>query len=158
MYPDSRDTESEIRVAKYLFFGRYCFPGDTQRERSATYRGETMNVPVWIRELFAAIDRRDAETFANYLTDDATFCFGNAEPLGGREAVRAGVAGFFRSIAALAHTIEDVWIVPGAVVLHGVVTYTRHDGSALTVPFANVFKMRDDRILDYRIFVDASQL
>jgi len=38
------------------------------------------------------------------------------------------------------------------------VTYTRHDGSVLTVPFANVFEMRGDKIAAYRIYVDNSLL
>lgn len=38
------------------------------------------------------------------------------------------------------------------------VTYTRHDGSTLTVPFANVFGMRDIRVAHYQIYADVSAL
>jgi hypothetical protein len=38
------------------------------------------------------------------------------------------------------------------------VTYTRHDGSILTVPFADVFLMAGDKVRDYRVYMDASAL
>ena len=46
----------------------------------------------------------------------------------------------------------------GAEYLQGQVTYTRHDGSQLSVPFANIFKLRDGLIGEYRIFGDFSAL
>ncbi len=117
-----------------------------------------MTAPVWLEPLFAAIDRRDADTFATFLADDATFRFGNADGVVGRAAIREAVGGFFASIARLDHTIADAWALDGAVVVHGSVTYTRHDGGRLTVPFANVFKLQGEKIGEYLIFVDASQL
>jgi limonene-1,2-epoxide hydrolase len=38
------------------------------------------------------------------------------------------------------------------------VTYTRHDGSLISVPFANVFELRGDKITAYRIYIDNSSL
>jgi limonene-1,2-epoxide hydrolase len=38
----------------------------------------------------------------------------------------------------------------------GLVTYQRHDGSRVTLPCFNVFRLRDARIADYRIYVDAN--
>jgi ketosteroid isomerase-like protein len=117
-----------------------------------------MTAPVWLQPLFAAIDRRDADAFVTFLTDDATFRFANADGVVGRAAIREAVGGFFASIASLDHTLDDVWTPPGAVIVHGSVTYTRHDGSRLSVPFANVFKLQGEKIRDYLIFLDASQL
>jgi len=42
--------------------------------------------------------------------------------------------------------------------LHGEVTYTRHDGSRVTLPFANVFRLRDDLISEYLIYADLAPL
>jgi limonene-1,2-epoxide hydrolase len=39
-----------------------------------------------------------------------------------------------------------------------VVTYTRHNGSSLSVPFANVFELKGDKIASYRIYIDNSAL
>ncbi len=117
-----------------------------------------MSQPAWLGPLFKAIDAKDAETFVSFLTDDAVFRFGNAAPACGRAAVRQAVAGFFTSIASLRHTLRDSWAHPDAVVLHGEVTYTRHDSSQLTVPFANVFKMQGPLVREYLVFADVSAL
>ncbi|HVO12462.1 MAG TPA: nuclear transport factor 2 family protein [Vicinamibacteria bacterium] len=117
-----------------------------------------MSQPAWLAPLFQAIDAKDADKFASFLTDDAVFRFGNAAPARGKAGVQQAVAGFFTSIAALRHTLGDAWAHPDAVVLHGEVTYTRHDGSQLTVPFANVFKMRGSLIREYLVFADVSAL
>ncbi len=117
-----------------------------------------MTVPAWTRDLFSAIDAGDADAFASHLAEDAVFQFGNAEPIAGREAVRETVAAFLASIQGLEHTLQDAWTPAGAVIVRGLVTYTRHDGSTLTVPFANVFEMDGDAIARYLIYVDISRL
>jgi uncharacterized protein (TIGR02246 family) len=112
----------------------------------------------FINDLLAAIDRKDAKAFAAFLTPDATFCFGNNPAVAGREAIEAAVAGFFKAIKAVSHCLESQWSSPDAAICTGVVTYTRHDGSTLRVPFANVMKLRPGGIHDYRIFTDNSAL
>jgi uncharacterized protein (TIGR02246 family) len=115
-------------------------------------------VPAWLKTLFTALDTFDAKTFASFLTDDATFVFANAEPVHGRAAIQDCVAGFFASIKEIRHDLLDCWILPDTVISRGIVTYTRHSGSQLRVPFANVFNMRNEHIQDYLIYVDNSQL
>jgi uncharacterized protein (TIGR02246 family) len=117
-----------------------------------------MKAPEWIRRLFQAIDRKDAERFADFVAGDATFTFGNQEPVRGREAIRSAVAGFFASIEGTSHTITGTWVHPDSVIIRGTVTYTRRDRSTLTVPFANIFGMEGDLIKDYQIYVDTSKL
>jgi len=117
-----------------------------------------MSQPGWLEKLFATIDAKDAAAFAEFLTEDAVFRFGNGEPARGRDAVREAVAQFFAGVKGLEHAIHESWTVPGAVVMHGQVTYTRHNGSRLTVPFANVLKLDGTRVRDYLVFADASAL
>lgn len=117
-----------------------------------------MNALSWATRLFAAIDRKDAEAFAAAFAEDGTFQFANAPATVGRASVLAAVTGFFGSIASLQHALTDVWEVPGAVVVVGRVTYTRLDGSRLDVPFADVLRLRDDRVTSWQIYIDASQL
>ncbi|MBI4989919.1 MAG: nuclear transport factor 2 family protein [Rhodocyclales bacterium] len=112
----------------------------------------------WVAALFAAIDRQDAEAFAGFLAEDARFAFGNLPAVAGRAAVRDFVAGFFSSIRAVSHRVPDAWQTDDTVVCRGEVTYTRHDGSTLSVPFANVLTMSGDKVRDYRIYMDASAL
>lgn len=111
------------------------------------------------RPLFAAIDAADPVRFADFLAADAQFRFGNYEPVHGRDAVRAYVTGFFGSIAGLRHELVALVRAGDVVTAHGHVTYTRHDGSTLRVPFANVFHLDDAGLIrDYLIFIDNHEL
>jgi len=50
------------------------------------------------------------------------------------------------------------WEVPGFVICHGSVTYTRKDAGQVTLPFANVLAVHGNLIRDYLIFADVSPL
>ncbi len=112
----------------------------------------------FIRELLATIDARDAKAFAGFLTSDASFRFGNYPAVVGRASIEATVGDFFRAIKNVSHRLEEQWSLPEVAICTGMVTYTRHDGSTLQVPFANILKLRPAGICDYRIFVDNSAL
>ena len=92
------------------------------------------------------------------LADDATFRFGNLPACKGKPDIRRAVDAFFGSIAGCRHDIAASWQTPGAAICHGTVTYTRRDGSHVTVPFANVLAMRENVVSDYLIFADITPL
>jgi ketosteroid isomerase-like protein len=117
-----------------------------------------MTDPQWVPRLFAAIDSNDADAFVGFLTEDAVFAFGNLPPVAGKAAIREMLVGFFGSIRALRHEVSDAWTLPDVVVAIGQVTYTRHDGSTLSVPFADVLRMKKKLVREYLIYVDASRL
>ncbi|WP_455201157.1 nuclear transport factor 2 family protein [Kaarinaea lacus] len=112
----------------------------------------------WINQLFQSIDSKDSDAFLTFLAEDVFFRFGNAEPIHGKNNAGNVVRGFFESIKALQHDISETCSVDDSVICHGFVTYTKHDGSPLTVPFANIFKMEDEKIKEYLIYVDVSEL
>jgi len=114
--------------------------------------------PAWMDDLFAAIDGKDAERFASFVTEDGAFLFANSPAVAGRAAIRDAVAGFFASIRSLSHEVHGVTVDGDRIWSRGVVTYVRHDGSSLAVPFCNYFEMRDGRVHHYQIYVDASTL
>lgn len=111
-----------------------------------------------LRELFAAIDAMDSERFVRSLTPDAVFRFGSAPPVTGRDAVGDAVGNFFSSIAGLRHALTMTLSDDGTLVCEGEVTYTRHDGSEITLPFANVFELEDGLIAHYKIYADIGPL
>lgn len=112
----------------------------------------------WWQRLFVAIDAGDVAAFLELLTPDAQFRFGNAAETIGRQAIGDAVTGFFQGIASSQHRLLETWSVGGRAGCEGEVTYTRHDGSVVTFPFANVFKLRGDKICTYRIYIDNSPL
>ena len=114
--------------------------------------------PGWLRPLFDTIDAADAAGFCAYLTEDALFRFGNAAPVQGRPAIEQAVSQFFASIRRSRHQLVRVWPAAGAVALEGVVTYTRLDGSEITLPFADTMVLRGDRIAEYYIYLDIAPL
>jgi ketosteroid isomerase-like protein len=112
----------------------------------------------WWERVFAAIDAGNAAGFVDFLTPDAQFRFGNAPVVVGRDAIHAAAAGFFAAIASSRHRMLGRWYGAATAVCEGEVTYTRHDGSTISVPFANVFELRGDKIAAYRIYIDNSSL
>ena len=116
------------------------------------------DAPAWLDGLFASIDSMNAEAFAGFLTQDAEFIFGNAPGARGREAIITAVGGFFSSIKALRHELTEVISRPDVLACWGNVTYTRHDDSQITLPFADVFALNDDKISTYQIYMDVGPL
>ncbi len=111
-----------------------------------------------IYTLFTAIDSSDTEKFLSFLSDDAVFRFGNIPPVEGKANIRPFLEGFFQSIKGTHHDQIELWELEGVKLMNGWVTYTRHNDTRLTVPFANTFKMNGEKIREYFIFVDTSQL
>jgi ketosteroid isomerase-like protein len=114
----------------------------------------------WWQRLFAAIDARDAAAFVDRLTSDAQFKFGNAPTVIGSEAIGIAAGQFFAAIASCRHRLLRTFAGSdnAAIACEGVVTYRRHDGSSISVPFANVFELRGEKIATYRIYIDNSPL
>ena len=56
------------------------------------------------------------------------------------------------------HIIDETMVRDDSVVVHGTVTYTRRDGSALNVPFADIWTLEGGKIKKFLIFVDNSQM
>ncbi len=109
-------------------------------------------------ELFAAVDAKDTERFLGFLTDEASFRFGSAPAVHGRVAVRAAVGGFFDTIAGLRHALTRTLTEDDVMISEGEVTYTRHDGSEIRLPFINVFEWEGGLIGDYKVYADVGPL
>lgn len=104
---------------------------------------------------FAKVDAMDVAAVDPVLADDVRMVFGNGEPMIGREAVLAGNAGFFTTIAGMSHRVLREWTVGPETVVETDVTYTRLDGKEVTLPAITIWVVdSSDRIIDLRIFAD----
>ena len=112
----------------------------------------------WLADLFDSVDARDTARFVSFLSQDAEFRFGSAPPVSGHEQIAAAVDGFFSTIAGLSHRIANTWIGDDTIACEGDVTYRRHNGSDITLPFVNVFDMSGDKVLRYKIYIDITPL
>ena len=117
-----------------------------------------MDRNTWLQKLGEAIDAKDAEGFANFMTEGGTFRFGNQPPVQGREAIRDYVDQFFKMIQASEHEILDFWEQDGSIIWKGKVKYTRLDDKQVTVDFCNIFHMEDDLVDQYLIYIDNTPL
>ena len=118
-----------------------------------------LQMPAVVRNVFHAVDGKDATGFASCLTSDAVFRYANAPAVHGADAAREAVAQFFAAVKELHHELLQVWTQDDMVFCKGEVRYLRHDGSkAGPFPFFNLFKLRGDKIAEYLIYVDISTL
>ncbi len=110
----------------------------------------------WLKQLFIAIDRKDAQGFIAFFTDKAVFRFANTPAVLGKENIRKAVDDFFSAIKGLRHNITGSWEFGDIVICEGEVTYTRLDNKQVIVPFVDIFRMQKGLIADYRIYIDIS--
>lgn len=117
-----------------------------------------MEIKEKILELFKCIDTMDADKFVTYITEDGQFRFGNAPAVTGKQAIRDAVYDFFKSIKSISHKCVNLREINPYVIYEGIVKYTRHDGNTVELNFVNVFKMNEDLIKDYFIYIDITPL
>ena len=97
----------------------------------------------WSRDLYDnGVDKMDAVRFGSVFTDDAWLRFGNNDPVVGRSAIEAAIAGFFTTIGSLRHESAGTWCQGDALILQANVTYDRRDGGEVTVPAVTIFQLK----------------
>jgi len=111
-----------------------------------------------LRQIVMADEVLSARGFVQVLTEDASFRFGGAPPTVGKAAIEKQVAAFFTTVRTLRHDIELVLEQPDLLAYEARVTYTMPDGATLSLPYANVLRLRGDLIHDYRIYIDPASL
>ena len=111
-------------------------------------------VSQWTRDLYRAIDARDVHACLEYVTDDASFRFGNAEPMIGRSAIGQGFGAFYAAVDGIHHHITHEWNDGEAKIIEAEVSYTRKDHRVVTVPAITVYRMAGHRVRQGQIFVD----
>lgn len=111
-----------------------------------------------ISAIFADIDSFDPDKFVAHLTEDAVFRFANAEPVVGRAAIRAAVAGFFTQIDGLSHDVLQTWDVGDTSIAKTNVEYLRKDGKRVTIPNADILTFDGDLAKSWLIYIDLAPL
>ena len=61
-----------------------------------------------VRAMSTAVDTGDAESFASWFAEDATYTFGNDETRKGRAAIREATAGAAGALPWVRHTVDQV--------------------------------------------------
>jgi ketosteroid isomerase-like protein len=108
------------------------------------------------RVVFAAFDAKDVATLASLVSDDVRIRLGNTEEARGKPAFVEAAQAFVASVAAFHHQVLNVWRDGDVLIVQLDVRYTRHDGSEVTLPCCNVFRLGDGLLIDYRSYMDIS--
>jgi limonene-1,2-epoxide hydrolase len=109
-------------------------------------------------DLFRDIDSMEPDAFARHLSEHVRFRFGNSEPVIGRDNVRDVWAGFCDGIAGVQHDVIEEFEQGEATIVESTVTYTRKDGSTVSLPVVTIYRGAGALIDDYRIFMDVAPL
>ena len=112
----------------------------------------------FVSKVYETIDSMDEQGFANCLTENCTFVHANSDPVIGRANAAATSQNFLRLLAGIKHDLVNVWAFEDVIVSQISVTYTRKDGSTLTIPAATIWKLHDKLIDECRIYADISPL
>ena len=110
-----------------------------------------------IMDVFATMDGGDLDGMVEHMTDDVTTRFGNNAEICGKPAFRVLFTEVGRAISGLRHDVLDLWHAVedfDVWVVQLSVSYRLFDGSTVTLPCCNVFRMRGDLISDYRVYMD----
>ena len=112
----------------------------------------------WWKRLCATIDAKDTRGFLSHLAEHCEFRFANGPSVIGHGPIGAAVDAFWASIRASEHHVSDCWEGDDSAVCEGTCTYTRHDGSTITLPFVDVLHFRGEQAAKYCIYMDVTPL
>ena len=110
----------------------------------------------WLERYYELLDGgRVREAAAEFLDPACTFRIANATPVGFMDAARA----LAPLVTGTRHRITSVLESDdGTIACELEITYTRHDGSSVTLPGALFAHVRDGRFIEQRAYTDQEPL
>jgi uncharacterized protein (TIGR02246 family) len=109
-----------------------------------------------VRAMCAQVDAGDAAGFASWFADDASYTFGNAEPLAGRAAIEAATAGAAGALPWVRHDVDQVAEVGDQLFCRFTINTEAPDGGPLALPCVTVIWLAGEEVVDYRVHLDLS--
>lgn len=112
----------------------------------------------WLRTVYDRADALDAEGYAQFFEEDGTFTLANNPPMRGPAEITAGVTQFFGTIAGMRHEFLRTYQIGDTEIMEAAVTYTRKDGTQITLPGMAVCVRNLDKIRESRSYIDIGPL
>jgi predicted ribosomally synthesized peptide with nif11-like leader len=109
-----------------------------------------------IKRLFSRGEAFDSEGFITFFTDPPLYQFGNFEVCLDKESIKKSADNFFSRIDAVYHEIKMMWEVADLVFVEMDVAYWRKDGSMVSLPCTDIFRIEGDKFSELRIFMDVN--
>lgn len=108
----------------------------------------------WVEDYFRAADTMALDELEAFHSEDVSLTFGNGDTVHGRDRWRETISTFFTTIAAVRHTLVNVWRVNDDVIVDSRVDYTRLDGDVVAVSAVTMLHRRDGLVDNVKIVVD----
>ncbi|MEH1860999.1 MAG: nuclear transport factor 2 family protein [Nostoc sp.] len=109
-----------------------------------------------VKRLFSRGEAFDSEGFITFFTDTPVYQFGNFDVCLDKAAIKKSADAFFSQISAVYHEIKMMWEIADVVFVEMDVTYWRKDGSVITLPCCDIFRVEGDKFSELRIFMDVN--
>jgi limonene-1,2-epoxide hydrolase len=109
-----------------------------------------------VKRLFSRGEAFDSEGFITFFTDTPVYQFGNFEICLDKPSIKRSADNFFSKITAVYHDIKMMWEIGDVVFVEMDVTYWRLDGSVITLPCTDIFRVEGDKFAELRIFMDVN--
>ena len=127
----------------------------TQRRNSMRTQFPGKNADL-VKRLFSRGEAFDAAGFATFFTNKPLYQFGNFEVCLDKESIQKSAENFFSKISAVYHEIKMMWELGDAVFVEMDVLYWRLDGSMISLPCFDIFRVEEDKFSELRIFMDVN--
>ena len=112
----------------------------------------------WITDYFAMVDRMDLKEFVTWYNDDGSFMFANNPPAKGKEAVSAALGQFYALIDSMHHEKTGIWVSGDTGVWEARVHFKTKTGKELILPAASVLRLKNGKVEDFRMYMDANPI
>ena len=109
-----------------------------------------------VKRLFSRGEAFDSEGFVTFFTDQPLYQFGNFDVCLDKESIRKSADNFFSQINAVYHEIKMMWEIGNVVFVEMDVLYWRKDGSMVSLPCFDIFRVEGNKFSELRIFMDVN--
>lgn len=109
----------------------------------------------WLEGYYEAMDGLQFDRVAEFLDEDCHNYYATGHEVVGREEILARGRRNLGLLERIRHSVRNVWEEDDELIFELAVTYWRRDGQVIERPGMGIFVMRDGRIAEQRLFVDA---
>ena len=109
-----------------------------------------------VKRLFSRGEAFDSAGFITFFTDNPVYQFGNFDVCLDKQAIKQSADNFFSQIDAVYHEIKMMQEVGDVVFVEMDVLYWRKDGSMISLPCCDIFRVEGDKFSELRIFMDVN--
>jgi ketosteroid isomerase-like protein len=110
----------------------------------------------WLESYYTAMDSLQFDKVAEFLDEDCHNFYATGTELVGRDKILARGERNLGLLERIRHSVRNVWEEGDELIFELAVTYWRKDGEVIERPGMGIFVLKDGRIAQQRLFVDAN--